>query len=68
MRTPQSMDRRRKTMSKQKSKQSAKVSHKPFDPPYPNDWLEFAILCVVGLGVGGAMFALLYLMHEAGVI
>ena len=56
-------------MSKQKSKQSAKVSHKPFDPPpYPNDWLEFAILCVVGLGVGGAMFALLYLMHEAGVI
>ena len=50
-------------------KPSAKVSHKPFEPPpYPNDWLEFAILVVVGLGVGGAMFSLLYLMHEAGVI
>ena len=34
----------------------------------PNDWLEFAILVVVGFGVGGAMLAMLYLMHEAGVI
>ena len=58
-------------MPKQKSNQkpSAKRSHKPFEPPpYPNDWLEFSILVVVGLGVGGAMFAMLYLMHEAGVI
>ena len=58
-------------MPKQKSKQKAKPkrSHKPFEPPpYPNDWLEFAILCVVGFGVGGALFALLYLMHDAGVI
>jgi hypothetical protein len=34
----------------------------------PNDWLEFAILVVVGFGVGGAVFSLLYLMHEAGII
>ena len=50
-------------------KRKPKPSHKPFEPPpYPNDWLEFAILVVAGLGVGGAIFAMLYLMHDAGVI
>ena len=50
-------------------KPNAKPSHKPFEPPpWPNDALEFAILCVVGFGVGGAILAMLYLMHEAGVI
>lgn len=54
-------------MPRQKSKQKAKPKRLE-PPPYPNDWLEFAILVVVGFGVGGAMFAMLYLMHEAGVI
>lgn len=56
-------------MPRQKSKQKPKA-RKPSVDPYPcvNDWLEFAILCVVGFGVGGSIFALLYLMHEAGVI
>ena len=61
------MGQRHRTTKRQQSKQEP--SHRPFEPPpYPNDWLEFAILVVVGLGVGGAMFSLLYLMHEAGVI
>ena len=59
------MDRQKNKTSKQRQE----PSHKPFEPPpYPNDWLEFAILVVVGFGVGGAMFAMLYLMHDAGVI
>ena len=53
-------------MPRPKQKPEAKRSLEP--PPYPNDVLEFVILCVVGLGVGGAMFAMLYLMHDAGVI
>ena len=35
---------------------------------FPNDWLEFTILVVSSFAVGGAIFALLYLMHEAGAI
>ena len=59
-------------MPRQKSKQkpSAKPrSHKPFEPPpWPNDWLEFSILAVASLGVGGGIFALIYLAHINGAI
>jgi hypothetical protein len=37
-------------------------------PPWPNDALEFVILVVCALGVGGALFALIVLGHEAGLI
>jgi hypothetical protein len=33
-----------------------------------NDWLEFTILCVAGIGIGGGLFALLYLAHKAGLV
>ena len=55
---------------KSKPKQSAKPrSHKPFEPPpWPNDVLEWAILAVASLGVGGGIFALIYLAHVNGAI
>ena len=37
-------------------------------PPWPNDALEFVLLVVCALGVGGALFALIVLGHEAGLI
>lgn len=39
------------------------------DPePFPNDPLEWAIILVAGLGVGGGIFALLYLAKLNGAI
>ena len=41
----------------------------PFEPPpWPNDVLEWAILSVAALGVGGGIFALIYLAHINGAI
>ena len=41
----------------------------PFEPPpWPNDVLEWAIISAAGLGVGGGIFALIYLAHINGVI
>ena len=43
--------------------------HKPFEPPpWPNDVLEWAILSVAAFGVGGGIFALIYLAHVNGAI
>ena len=51
-------------------RQQRKAKPKPKPDRYPciNDWLEFVILVVASFGVGGAIFALIYLMHEAGAI
>ena len=55
-------------MPKQARKPKAS-ERKPFDPPpYPNDVLEWAILAVASLGVGGGIFALIYLAHVNGAI
>ena len=52
-----------------KPKQKQKPSHSPFEPPpWPNDVLEWAIISVAGLGVGGGIFALIYLAHINGAI
>ena len=49
-------------------KQKAKPSVKPDRYPLINDWLEFVLLVIASFGVGGGIFALIYLMHEAGAI
>lgn len=53
-------------MPKQKPKSRSKAPFEP--PPWPNDVLEWAILSVAGLGVGGGIFALIYLAHINGAI
>jgi hypothetical protein len=59
------MGRRHRTTKEQKQK----PSHNPFEPPpWPNDVLEWAIISVAGLGVGGGIFALIYLAHINGAI
>ena len=59
------MGRRHRTTKEQKRK----PSRKPFDPePFPNDWLEWAILAVALTGVGGGIFALIYLAQVNGAI
>ena len=57
-------------MPKQKPKPKPKAKQKPRSDgyPFPNDWLEFVILVMASLGVGGGIFALLYLAHQAGAI
>ena len=56
--------------TKQRAKQSAKPrARKPFDPePFPNDWLEWAILGVALTGVGAGIAALVYLAQVNGAI
>ena len=55
-------------MARQK-KTTRKQPRKPFDPPpWPNDVLEWAILSIASLGVGGGIFALIYLAHINGAI
>ena len=58
------MARQKQTTAKQKPK-----PRKLIDPePFPNDWLEWAILTVALTGVGGGIFALLYLAKVNGAI
>ena len=49
-----------------KRKQKPKIT--PQSDRLFNDWLEWAALCVASLGVGGGIFALIYLAHINGAI
>ncbi len=53
-------------MPKRKPKQKPKPSKQ--SDRLGNDILEFGILVVASMGVGGALFALIYLAHINGAI
>jgi hypothetical protein len=58
-------------MARQKkatTRQPVKKTAKPDRYPLINDWLEFTILVVASFGVGGGIFALIYLAHVNGAI
>ena len=56
------MARQSKTTPKRKPK------HKPDRYPLVNDYLEFVILVLASFGVGGGIFALIYLAHINGAL
>ena len=58
------MARQKQTTAKQKPK-----PRKLIDPePFPNDWLEWVAILTGMIGVGGGIFALLYLAKVNGAI
>ncbi len=58
---------------KQKVKQRAKLANETesrhqSNDRLCNDWLEFLFLVCASIGVGGGIFALIYLAHVSGAI